>query len=139
MEKNTCPYCGTILVEEYNIEENICDDCEHAKNYRMSKEQIKRELECSINFGYTNYDVDEYGNKYVSYYAGSFMQFDPCGRYHHLFSPNGITSICEDFWEDFEEVVKELGYEMESGVGDPCAIFLCKYSNDEEDYDIDEA
>ena len=63
--------------------------------------------------------------EYYSYYLGSYMNLDPCGRYHHVFSPNNITEKCEDFWENLEFAAEDIGGWIESGESDPTDIFYC--------------
>lgn len=69
---------------------------------------------------------DDPNNKYQMHYLGSYMSLDPCGKYHHIISPNGVTNRCIRFWENLESVAQELNYWIESGEGDPTDIFLCK-------------
>lgn len=52
-------------------------------------------------------------------YVGSFFTLDPCGRYHHMLSPNGITRGCEAYWEALEAEADRLGFSVEGGEGDP--------------------
>lgn len=61
---------------------------------------------------------------YKSIYIGSFMYLDPCGRYHHIISPNGVTNRCIAFWERLDYVASELGGWIESGEGDPMDIYF---------------
>ena len=56
--------------------------------------------------------------------VGSFMSLDPCGRYHHVLSPNGITPDCERFWESLEKVAGRLNGWVSNGEGDPTEIFF---------------
>lgn len=69
----------------------------------------------------------EYPNDdpYRSVFIGTFMALDPCGRYHHILSPNGITSRCERYWENLEAAANELGGWIEDGEGDPCDQYFC--------------
>lgn len=60
-----------------------------------------------------------------SVYLGSFMSIDPCGRYHHILSENGITNKCELFWERLDDAASLAGGYIESGEGDPTDIFFC--------------
>ena len=59
----------------------------------------------------------------ASLYIGSVFALDPCGRYHHLLSPNGYTSRCGAFWESLERQLEQRGLWLESGEGDPCDQF----------------
>jgi hypothetical protein len=90
----------------------------------MNKNEIEKFLSSVDNF----YIVDAPdGEKYLSAYIGSFMSLDPCGRYHHLLSPNGITSACAEFWETLDCIARNLGFWVEFGEGDPTDVFLCKW------------
>ena len=66
-------------------------------------------------------DIEEYQTCYI----GSFMSLDPCGRYHHAISPNGLSQRCERYWEALEKAAGRLGGWIESGEGDPTDIFFC--------------
>jgi hypothetical protein len=55
---------------------------------------------------------------------GSFLSLDPCGKYHHILSPNGITTRCERFWENLEDCANELNAWTETGEGNALDIFL---------------
>lgn len=65
-------------------------------------------------------------DQYQINYLGTFMSLDPCGKYHHVLSPNGITKRCENFWNNIEKACNKLGLWIEPGEGDFCDIFLCK-------------
>lgn len=62
---------------------------------------------------------------YRSIYLGSFLSLDPCGKYHHVLSPNGVTEDCEEYWENLEKAATELGGWIQSGEGDPLDTFFC--------------
>lgn len=64
------------------------------------------------------------GEPYQSTYLGSYMALDPCGRYHHCISPNGVTGRCEAFWKALERAASRLGGWIEGGEGDPTDIFF---------------
>jgi hypothetical protein len=66
------------------------------------------------------------GDEYIGVYLGSYMNLDPCGRFHHAFSPNGMTKKCERYWENLESVAIEFNCWIEPSDGDPTDIFLCK-------------
>jgi hypothetical protein len=52
-------------------------------------------------------------------YIGSALSLDPCGRYHHMLSPNSQpTKRCEDFWESLERQLERRGLSLTSGEGD---------------------
>ena len=61
-----------------------------------------------------------------SVYLGSFMFLDPCGRYHHCISPNGLTNRCINYWESLDKAADRLSGWIESGEGDPTDIYFCK-------------
>jgi len=63
---------------------------------------------------------------YECIYLGSFTDLDPCGRFHHILSPNGITKRCIRFWDNLEECAQELGCWIEAGEWDGTDIFLCR-------------
>ena len=69
---------------------------------------------------------DEFDNdKSVEFwYLGSFLDLDPCGKYHHCISPNGITKKCETFWNELETIATELNCWTQSGEGNSLDIFL---------------
>ena len=88
------------------------------------------------------YDSVEYGNVFCAHdidtwpkgsqiaatvYLGSVFALDPCGRYHHMLSPNGVTNRCIRFWESLERQLEARGLGMTSGEGDPCDVFASKY------------
>ena len=62
---------------------------------------------------------------FYSVYIGSFLSLDPCGRYHHVLSPNGVTKNCMQFWESLDKVASQLGGWIESGEGDPLDQYFC--------------
>lgn len=66
-------------------------------------------------------------------YLGSYMYLDPCGRFHHFLSPNGVTRKCEDFWDSLDRQVSRRGLSLEGGEGDPTDIFVCEYRAKEDD------
>ncbi|MBW1953645.1 MAG: hypothetical protein JRI66_11280 [Deltaproteobacteria bacterium] len=70
--------------------------------------------------------VDYEGRPYWSAYIGSYMSLDPCGRYHHVLSPNGASARCERYWEALERAAEKLGGWIESGEGDPTDIYFCQ-------------
>jgi len=65
-------------------------------------------------------------DNYLAIYLGSFMYLDPCGRYHHMISPNGLTQRCVSFWESLDKAAERLDGWIECGEGDPTDIFFCK-------------
>lgn len=62
-----------------------------------------------------------------SYYLGRYMYLDPCGRYHHIISPNGVTEQCEQFWADLEAALDKAGFVLEAGEGDPTDVYASQY------------
>ena len=56
-------------------------------------------------------------------YLGSSLGLDPCGRYHHMLSPNGVTSRCIAFWDSLERQVEARGMWLTCGDGDPLDQF----------------
>jgi hypothetical protein len=91
----------------------------------MNKREVKRYLKSIMP------EMDEVENLYEdegiykSIYLGSFMSLDPCGKYHHILSPNGVTSRCEAFWQRLENAASELNGWIETGEGDPTDIYFC--------------
>ncbi len=95
----------------------------------MNKRELKRwlkslipEMESNNEYGIMTFDDIE---PYKSVYIGSFISLDPCGRYHHIISPNGVTNRCIAFWERLDKTADELGGWIESGEGDPTDIYFC--------------
>jgi len=94
----------------------------YAQNLRMLRD--------AIPFMETVEDWE--GNRYRSIYLGSYMSLDPCGRYHHVLSPNKVSSRCERYWEALEKAAERLGGWIESGEGDPTDIYFCLPAEDDE-------
>ena len=88
----------------------------------MNMTEIKQFLESHIKDAIGQTDGD--GRTFKSVYLGSFMKLDPCGRYHHMLSPNGITKRCEQFWESLEKVAEDLHGAISSGEGDQTDIYF---------------
>ena len=92
----------------------------------MFKREITHALEEVKQFEKAWVQVDDYGEgKYQAYFLGSFLSLDPCGRYHHILSPNGITKKCETFWDELNQIAENLGGWIESGEGNPLDTFFC--------------
>jgi len=92
----------------------------------MRQREMKRELKKLIpNMDEIAKDDSMHDQAYRVNYLGSYMALDPCGRYHHMLAPNGVTSKCERFWERLESAADELGGWIETGEGDPTDIFFC--------------
>jgi len=81
--------------------------------------------------------VEAFGSDepYYSTFLGTVMALDPCGRYHNILSENGYTDRCGAFWEALEKAAGRCGGWIENGEGDPCDVFFCLPSEDEEDDD----
>jgi hypothetical protein len=94
----------------------------------MRAREIKRELRRIKNDSHNWEKAEgwEDGEEYMANFLGTFMQLDPCGRYHHPLSPNGITKRCSRYWENMEKAAQSLGMWLQEGEGDPCDIYLCK-------------
>ena len=94
-----------------------------------NKREMKRALKKMIpdmvfNKGEGIFDDDDEGG-YYGYYIGSYMSLDPCGRYHHILSPNGVTKRCINYWDRLDEAAEEAGGWIQCGEGDPTDIFFC--------------
>ena len=105
-------------------------------NYREIKRNLKADAADILALpttaptnGETVYDDGE-GNILASFYLGSTLSLDPCGRYHHFLSPNGLTARCERYWENLERAAEELGLSITSGEGDPCDVFVVRWLRD---------
>ncbi len=94
----------------------------------ISVKEMETELKLLIPKMETIEDME--GNNVMSIYLGSFMSLDPCGKYHHFISENGITQECEEYWENLDKAADNLGGWITSGEGDPTDIFFEK-STDE--------
>jgi len=93
----------------------------------MTKKQIKTLLKRILKeerFYPDKQWSDEDEPVYLNY-LGSFLSLDPCGRFHHFLSPNGITEKCERYWENMNSAAEELDCWIASGEGDGCDVFLC--------------
>lgn len=103
-------------------------------NKREMKKALKQcmlSMEVTKDWDTTNYD-DEDRAYYMSVYLGSYLDLDPCGRYHHILSPNGIKKSCIAFWDRLESCAGELGCWLQSGEGDALDVFLCRTCTDDE-------
>jgi hypothetical protein len=63
---------------------------------------------------------------YVSYYLGSAMSLDPCGKYHTMIASNNSAERCEAFWLSMNTQCEIRGLILESGVGDPTDVFITR-------------
>jgi hypothetical protein len=93
-------------------------------NYKEIKTELARIKNDPKNWEIIDFEDGE--GQYMSNFLGTFMSLDPCGKYHHFLSPNGITKKCERFWINMESACNSLQMWIEPGEGDPCDIFLCK-------------
>jgi hypothetical protein len=96
-------------------------------NYKTIKTELLRIKNDPKNWEITDSEgctMDE--GQYMSNYLGTYMSLDPCGKYHHFLSPNGVTKKCEQFWSSMDKAAQSLDMWIQSGEGDPCDIFLCK-------------
>ena len=96
----------------------------------MTKKQIKQGIKEILEEGYSQDQIvsepEAGGDPYVAIFVGSVMSLDPCGRYHHILSPNGVTKKCERYWNNFEACCNELNCWYECGLnGDLCDVFIC--------------
>lgn len=65
-------------------------------------------------------------------YLGRVYNFDPCGKYHHLLSPNGVQKRCIFAWEEFEQAIEKLGMATVSNEGDPTELYATYVIGDPE-------
>jgi hypothetical protein len=90
----------------------------------MNRREMKRELKSLIpDMEIVQSFMSD--DPYKSVYLGSFMSLDPCGRYHHAISPNGVTNRCMAYWKRLDRAAYEAGGWIESGEGDPTDVFFC--------------
>ena len=56
-----------------------------------------------------------HADAYKSIFLGSYLSLDPCGKYHHFLSPNGVTKKCENYWQRLEKAADKLvaGFQVE--------------------------
>ena len=73
------------------------------------------------------------GNVETSVFLGSTYGLDPCGRYHHMLSPNGVTQRCEQFWESLERQLEKRGLWLDGE--DDMAIRAVRWLRDANDED----
>lgn len=94
----------------------------------MEKKEMKQVLEKLI----PEMEIKD-GESYKATYLGSFIVLDPCGRDHHMISPDEITDKCEIYWCSLDRAAEELGGWIEGGEGDPIDIFFCMPVDEEEE------
>jgi hypothetical protein len=88
----------------------------------LSIEEMEKELKKYIPNMEKIENID--GEKILSQYLGSYMSLDPCGKYHHILSPNDVVDECCQYWENLEKAAENLGGYITSGEGDPTDIFF---------------
>lgn len=124
-------------IENYSFceePEKICDFAlalykEHVSNLKEElTEGVKRCLEDEGEWEKEIEDILDDDEKVDSYYLGSYMSLDPCGKYHCILSNNDMTAECNLYWETLEQVAEELDCWITSGENDPTDIFLMKFS-----------
>ena len=92
----------------------------------MNRLEIKKALKDIIETGDFETVKDDFNDcNYKCNYLGSYLSLDPCGKYHHILSLNGVTKRCERFWTNLEECAEELNAWIESGEGNGLDVFLC--------------
>lgn len=71
----------------------------------------------------------------LSFFWGKWMNLDPCGRYHHFLSPNGVKPECEAYWTDLDEAMDDVNFDgcVHVGDGDPTDIFIIRVVSPEDD------
>ena len=84
-----------------------------------SKQDIRNMLEDAKR----DMDLIEWeGKPYLRVLLGTWMDFDPCGRYHSPLSQNNPQKRCEMFWKLFNEVAEEMGGWLSDSEGDFCDV-----------------
>jgi hypothetical protein len=89
----------------------------------MTKKEIRTYLKKVKKLPNPN-SYEEDGENICYDYIGSFMNLDPCGKYHHIHSPNGMTNKCERFWQNLHDVAFELNGWIKGGEGDPTDVYF---------------
>lgn len=101
----------------------------------MNKREMKKALKSMI----PNMEVvgGLYGeDSYKEVYLGSCFDLDPCGRYHHIISPNGVKKSCINYWERLYKAADELNGWIQPGEADSTDIYFCMgYEKEEEGTD----
>jgi hypothetical protein len=93
----------------------------------MTKKELKKSIQRILKTEHFE-KIEDYedSNPFEAYYLGSSLSLDPCGKYHHVLSPNGITPKCERFWNNLESVCNELNVWTDSLNEDGLDVFLCR-------------
>ena len=102
-----------------------CIDRDRKVGYRFIKRELKRILHAGEFYEEQSMGMDLNDKSYATVYLGCFLSLDPCGKYHHILSPNGVTKTCEKFWENLNQAAEDLGGWIESGKGNETDIFFC--------------
>lgn len=93
----------------------------------MTYRQIKKELSRIIKKAEEKNEFyiyeNENGDNSESIFLSSFLDLDPCGKYHCVIVPNEPLKKCERFWESFHRAAEELGGYITSGEGDYTDVF----------------
>jgi len=87
----------------------------------MTLKELKQYLKAELP------ELEDMGDGKLSTYLGTVQSLDPCGKYHHLLSPNGMEpeDNCERYWSNLESAAESLNAWIENGDGDPCDVYLC--------------
>lgn len=101
-----------------------------AKDAAETLRAVPTDAQVDTEYGDAYVYEDMGGNVIASLYLGSYLHLDPCGRYHHMLSPNGATRRCEDFWDSLERQLDKRGLGMEGGEGDPADIYVTRWLRD---------
>lgn len=72
------------------------------------------------------------------WFVGTVFALDPCGRFHHAFSPNGAGARCEAYWESLDKAADRLEGYIERGP-DPCDVFFQRSVEEGEAVTVEEA
>jgi hypothetical protein len=107
--------------EIYSELKRIKNDSHNWEN-KLTEEDFKP---VKLN-GKVIFEGDNPDDNYQMNYLGSYMSLDPCGKFHHFLSPNGIQKKCERYWDNMEKACNNLDIWLESGEGDGCDVYLCK-------------
>lgn len=111
---------------------------------RMFEDQLRRIL--NIGMDIDNQDPQELDggldNDVVRMiYLGTVMNMTPSGKIYYPFAHSNVTikeAALDEVWREYME--RELGKHnlyLETGEGDPCDIFLCRYYQEEKEEDED--
>jgi len=87
---------------------------------------VPEDAEPPADYGDVTVYEDDDGNVLARLYVGSYLALDPCGRYHHILSPNVMTIGCESFWDAVDRWSDELGVSIVAGDGDPTDVFAVR-------------